>query len=74
MASRWWEFLDKLKAQEPPPNILPSQDERYTLAYIQRETVLLLRYIKRGRHHVFSDMRISIGEMDDRILRRWGLR
>ena len=50
------------------------EDEQYTLAYIQRETILILRYLKRGKHHVFCDMRVHVEGMDDRILKRWGLR
>ncbi len=52
----------------------PGEDERYTLAYIQRETILILRYLKRGKHHIFCDMRVHLEGMDDRILKRWGLR
>lgn len=63
-----------LREQVPDGDEHPAQDERYTLAYIQRETVLLLRYIKRGKHHVFCDMKMSVTPMDERILRRWGLR
>ncbi len=52
----------------------PSQDERYTLAYIHRETAILLKYMKRGKHHVFCDLKVFNTDMDDRILRRWGLK
>lgn len=52
----------------------PSQDERYTVAYIQREAVLLLRYLKRGKHHVFCDLQVSHTPLDLRIMRAWGIR
>ena len=75
MKSRWWEFLsllDQQKLDHVATNA--GDDERYTLAYIRRETTLLLRYIKRGKHHVFCDMKIHCSPMDERILKRWRLR
>lgn len=74
MANRWREFLSMLGEQEADLDLHPTKDERYTLVYIQREAVLLLRYIKRGKQHIFCDMKVHVAEMDDRILRRWGLR
>lgn len=61
-----------------PERLIPSEcsinDERYSLAYIQREAILILRYLKKGKKHVVKDIKVYPKDVDDRILKRWGLK
>jgi hypothetical protein len=47
-------------------------DERYTVAYIERESWLIIRHMcGKKRNWVMSPNRIPV---DERIVKRWGLR
>lgn len=49
-------------------------DERYTVAYIQREAYILLRFLSGKKHKGVGRPFSPISALDQRILRRWGLK
>jgi hypothetical protein len=52
----------------------PSTDERYTVAYIEREASILLRYLADRGPRPFGRSAFRITALDSRIIKRWGLR
>lgn len=49
--------------------------ERFMIDYIEREAVLVLRFLfNRGRKKLFKSNYFLLDERDARILKRWGLR
>lgn len=53
----------------------PSEDERYTVPYIEREATLVLRYLCKEKKFCLRLMSTqTISELDKRIMYRWGIK
>jgi hypothetical protein len=58
--------------------VAPSKDERYTVAYIEREAQVILQYLSQCKKKDFGNMRMgkstySHNLIDRRIQKRWGI-